>query len=243
MDVKSFMYGSIAGTCGILTSHPFDTYKTLLQTTTINNKSNFSKSLSFTHLYRGMDKACLSMAMEKCLVFGGYSTAKKYTNNNFIAGSFAGLLASLVVTPCERLKILYQTNPQINISNFKNKNIFYFYQGFGVTMTREVPGFGIYFTVYNYLKNKYNNNNIYQSFLFGAIAGSFAWIFIYPQDTIKTILQSSNNKNEPINEIFKKLTINGYSKLYTGFSYCLMRVIPLHGTVFMTMELLQKYLN
>jgi len=41
----------------------------------------------------------------------------------------------------------------------------------------------------------------------------------------------------------KTLIQTGYMNLYKGFSFCLLRVIPLHGTVFMTIELLKKFLE
>ena len=82
---------------------------------------------------------------------------------------------------------------------------------------------------------------VYKSFLFGATAGTTAWIFIYPQDTIKTIIQSSADKKLDFISTGRKLVLNGYMNLYKGFSFCLLRVIPLHGTVFTAMELLKKY--
>jgi hypothetical protein len=243
MDFNSFLMGSIAGTCGVVSSHPFDTYKTLLQTRKEGERIKVQWTPRF--FYRGVDKAIYGMAMEKCFVFGGWHNAKKYTDNDFVAGCFAGLLASTVVTPTERLKILCQTNQNTSVlSILKTKNLSYFYQGFFATTTREIPGFGIYFSVYEYLKNKYSNNlpiDVYKSFLFGATAGTTAWIFIYPQDTIKTIIQSSADKKLDFISTGKKLVLNGYMNLYKGFSFCLLRVIPLHGTVFTAMELLKKY--
>lgn len=244
MDFNSFLMGSFAGTCGIATSHPFDTYKTLLQTRKSGEQIKVQWNPKF--FYRGVDKAVYGMAMEKCFVFGGWTNAKKYTDNNFVAGCFAGLLASVVVTPTERLKILCQTNQGSTLAVLRTKNPSYFYQGFFATTTREIPGFGIYFTVYEYLKNRYSTNNnleLYKSFLFGATSGATAWIFIYPQDTIKTIIQSSADKNLGFVSTAKTLVQSGYMNLYKGFSFCLLRVVPLHGTVFMTMELLKKYFN
>jgi solute carrier family 25 carnitine/acylcarnitine transporter 20/29 len=244
MTSYEFLKGAIAGACGVTISTPPDFFKTILQNEgTLQNIKTYLKPLPYfnkiKYVYRGYDKALYSMMLEKCLVFGGYSYAKKYTNNNFIAGCFAGLLASLTVTPCERLKILYQTNPNMKFSDLKNKKISYYYQGFSATLLREVPGFGIYFYVYEYLKNNYSNNSMYQPFLFGATSGILAWIFIYPQDTIKTIMQS-HKEDVNIIKVGKDVIGRGYSNLYKGFSYCLMRIIPLHGTVFMTMEYLNK---
>ena len=56
----------------------------------------------------------------------------------------------------------------------------------------ETPGFAIYFSTYDYLKNKYYNGNVnpVQSFILtGGITGSFSWIFIYPSDVVKSNMQ------------------------------------------------------
>ena len=67
--------------------------------------------------------------------------------------------------------------------------------GLSATFTRETPGFAIYFSNYEYWKKSlYTDHNVQigpiASFLLGGSSGIMAWIFIYPQDQIKTILQS-----------------------------------------------------
>jgi hypothetical protein len=57
------------------------------------------------------------------------------------------------------------------------------------TFTRETPGFAIYFSIYEFGKNKFyleKNRDITKmgSLILGAVAGIVSWIFIYPQDRI-----------------------------------------------------------
>ena len=80
---------------------------------------------------------------------------------------------------------------------------------------------------------------LYQSFLYGGLSGILSWIFIYPQDRIKTIMQNSEKKLYFLDTV-KILKNAGYSKLYTGFSYTLYRAFALHSSVFMTYEILNK---
>lgn len=238
-NYKQFGYGFIAGTCGILISHPFDTIKTNLQNCAKNNtKLNISYSLS--NLYKGLTPAIIGMGFEKALVFGTYSNVKSLTDNTFISGGLAGFIASSIVTPAERLKILYQSNNRIDINLLMKHKIGYFYKGLTATFTREVPGFAIYFSVYEKLRQYNKENSLYKSWLFGASSGIISWIFIYPQDTIKTIMQS-NNGNEKFTFIFKSLLKNNnIFGFYKGFGYCLLRIIPLHGTVLMSMEIINN---
>ena len=91
-------------------------------------------------------------AIEKAIVFGTYENAYGYVSTKFsplpaniISGAFAGLSASFVVTPYERIKILRQTNTKFNWNQMKPSSLF---KGLSVTFTREMPGFAIYFSVY-----------------------------------------------------------------------------------------------
>ena len=71
------------------------------------------------------------------------------------------------------------------------------------------------------------------------MSGSIAWIFIYPQDRIKTIIQTNNNNSikEIINTTYK---LGGLRHFYSGFSFALARAILLHSGTFCTMEILSK---
>lgn len=234
--LNSFIYGYIAGLAGIIVSHPFDTMKTCIQE---------GKQVKYTlrSLYRGVLAPLVGVGLEKAIVFGTFENSKHYTNSDAISGAIAGLTASIVVTPFERIKIILQIDQKFSFANLRNKLSFgYLYQGFSATLTRETPGFAIYFSVYNRLKNNDLNISAFRSFFYGALSGMFAWVFIYPQDRIKTHLQALADKKMNFRESFKEiLAQGGYKGFYKGFSYALMRAVPLHATAFMTMELCKKY--
>ena len=237
--MEQFIFGCISGMAGILVSHPFDTIKTNIQ-------SNKPIPRTLTELYRGIKPPIIGVGLEKSVVFGVYYNTIGYTNSTFISGALSGLSASFVVTPFERVKILLQTNQKIE-HNIINRS--FLFQGLSATLYRETPGFGIYFSTYQFLKDSYltynneNNLNSFESFSFGAIAGAFSWIFIYPQDRIKTHLQSIKDRQVGFKEGFNEIIKNGgYRGIYRGFNYALMRAVPLHATVFSMMELLQKYI-
>ena len=161
-----------------------------------------------------------------------------------ISGGLAGIFASFIITPFERVKILFQTN-QANWNYInKNFNVKFLSQGLVPTLCRDPLGYAIYFSTYNFLKNKKSTPiNLFESFCYGAISGSTAWLFIYPQDRIKTHVQAITNRNISfISGCKEVIFIGGYRELYKGFSYSLMRAIPLHATVFMSMEFCKKYL-
>ena len=122
----------------------------------------------------------------------------------------------------------------------------FLFKGLSATFTREVPGFAIYFSTYEYLKNKFYTSqkkdiDIVSSFVFGGIAGSNAWLFIYPQDRIKTIIQSNNTNKVNVMELIKNTYQNGgLRQFYSGFSMAIARAVLLHSGTFCMMEILNK---
>ncbi len=239
-----YIKGCISGMTGIILSHPVDSIKTHYQTQK-NNNIKFKYSVS--NLYKGITSPLFGVGLEKALVFGTYNYVKNISNNIPLSGAISGLVASIIVSPYERIKIMKQTNQKIILSNCLKPN--FIFKGLSATFTREIPGFAIYFSTYEGLKNHfYNNSNsnsntsisIPASFIFGGISGITAWIFIYPQDRIKTIIQSQTNKTN-IRDIIKNIyNTGGLKQFYKGFSFAALRAILLHSGTFCTMELLSN---
>lgn len=231
---RNFGYGYLAGMMGIVASHPIDTIKTNYQE---GNK------IIVRNLYRGIIPPLLGVGLEKAIVFGVFETTRNYTQSDVVSGGIAGLTASLVVTPFERIKILLQSGQTIGgIDGLKKLGVF---QGLSATLTRETPGFAIYFYVYNSLKARNCGEEIspYRSFGYGAMAGTAAWTFIYPMDRVKTHIQIDKQRRigflEAAREIYREYGVRSF---YRGFHLALSRAIPLHATAFTTVELCKKYL-
>ena len=257
-----YLKGCLSGMSGIILSHPVDTIKTHYQNQTIklsshnsnsnnsnsnNNKAKFNYSIK--NLYRGISSPLLGVGIEKAIVFGTYNYFKSNNFNIPISGAFSGFAASVIVSPYERIKILKQTNQNVDLKMCLKPS--FIFKGLSATFTREVPGFAIYFSTYEKLKNHFfisrnKEITIPASFLFGGLSGSIAWIFIYPQDRIKTILQSSlekssNSSLDGLKEIIKTTyKMGGLRHFYNGFSFALIRAILLHSGTFATMEILNK---
>jgi solute carrier family 25 carnitine/acylcarnitine transporter 20/29 len=229
---NDFIYGLIGGLTGTVISHPFDTIKTRIQScTAIDIKS----AIKMKKLYSGITPPLFGIMLEKSIVFGFYEKMKILGYNDFISGLVGGFISTIIVTPIDRLKINYQNKTSIKITNL--------YKGFTPTIFRETPGFGIYFSTYNYLNKNYNSNNyLWNNFIFGSISGLTSWIFIYPSDLIKTKYQSSNNIS--LINVIKNIYYNknkGFINFYNGFNLAIMRAMPLHGGVFLGYEMAKKY--
>jgi solute carrier family 25 carnitine/acylcarnitine transporter 20/29 len=234
---NEYIYGLIGGIVGTLFSHPPDTIKTRLQSATANS---FKDALKMGNLYRGVSAPLFGIGFEKLIVFGFYGECKKRGFSDALSGVIGGFASTLIVVPVDRIKILMQNKEKISISLFKPKSL---YKGFSITLFRETPGFGIYFTTYNTLTNNFNKDkHLLKSFLFGGISGFTSWVFIYPSDLIKTKYQSIKcNSNITINQVIKDIYKNyGLKGFYKGFNYAIMRAVPLHGGVFLGYELSKK---
>jgi solute carrier family 25 carnitine/acylcarnitine transporter 20/29 len=228
-----YIRGAFSGMFGIILSQPVDALKTHNQIETMNKFK-----YSVRTLYKGVSSPLIGVGIEKAIVFGTYNYLQKNGYHTAVSGGLSGLVASLVVTPYERIKILQQTNQKINF------NPITLYRGISATFTREIPGFAIYFTTYEKLKNHFykskgNEITLLSSFIFGGISGSIAWMFIYPQDKIKTMIQSNASAN--ITSLIKTIYKNGGIRhFYSGFSFAIARAILLHSGTFSMMEFLSK---
>ena len=247
--ITKYINGGLSGMCGVVISHPIDTIKTHIQR---GNCLSYFKP-SFTNLYKGLAAPLIGVGLEKAIVFGTYNYMLSKTDNIPISGAIAGLIASFIVTPYERIKILRQNSQSIT---FKDINTKFLFRGLSATFVREMPGFAIYFSTYEYLKKKnFTNHNkeitCLSSFLYGGLSGLSAWIFIYPQDKIKTIMQSnmqSNNSNSCNGKSFNHIVKNMYKKygityFYKGFSWAAGRAVLLHSGTFCMMEILTSNTN
>ena len=127
------------------------------------------------------------------------------------------------------------------------------YTGWTATLYREVPGYGIYFTTYEYLKSKTRDNipTQPQAFGIGCCSGFASWIFIYPADPIKTIMQNSKelfgDKYNMYSAIRHIYSTHGFGGFYRGFSLGLFRSMPLHGGAIcgyeLTLKINKKFAN
>lgn len=232
-----FIKGGISGMVGVVISHPFDTIKSNIQA---------AKPIKYQlrDLYRGISSPLIGVGFEKAIVFGTYNNVHSYLRSNQIrepvgvplSGAIAGWAASFIVTPVERIKILRQTGSPISTNNL--------FGGLSATFTREIPGFSIYFSVYEHLKYRYFNKgriNTGASFLFGGLSGLAAWLFIYPQDLIKTKIQANTASKLTFIPVAKAIYGTGIMNFYKGFSLALLRAIPLHAGTFATMEKLSNF--
>lgn len=93
----------------------------------------------------------------------------------------------------------YHGSVDCGIQIYKNYGVKGLYLGFNVTLLREVVALSEYFGVYEYAMRVFSPDGddssktpMMVAFLAGGMAGCASWLFSYPIDYIKTLIQSQH---------------------------------------------------
>lgn len=169
------------------------------------------------------------------------SSSPKSLQTQFLAGSAAGFVQSFVASPMEfakiRMQLQGQANPKVNLPFWQRNRVMYknpldclvkifkseglcgVYRGLGCTILRDSPGFGVYFSGYEYLTQKVTdskgNVNTLSLLLVGGLAGVISWMVTYPLDVMKSRLQADG--------------VNGGEKKYSGLWDCIKKSYKCEG--------------
>ena len=190
-----------------------------------------------------------------------------------ICGGLAGVVSSFIICPTEHVKTKLQTqktaisfssSPSSSNTSTIYKDSYHatstiiqthgltgLYRGLLATVARQGPGFAIYFSAYDRLKDYIithsnlgstaNHHQLMASILSGGIAGSLSWAAIYPIDLIKSRIQAL-----PLDCALQERSImhvggnvvrqHGWMALYRGFGITILRAFPVNAIIFPTYE-------
>ena len=272
---KDLLAGSLAGVANVVSGHPLDTVKVRMQMLEVGflkcMKSMVAQEgpLSF---YKGVEYPLYSVPIVNAVVFAAYESAKKMMGikrdqeltlaQGLVAGAWAGFVNCIVVTPVELIKIHQQMEGigkrgrqtsawEITKKIYGADGIRGLYKANGITILRETFGWAARFASYEtarvILNNKFESLSVVNDFIAGGFSGLVAWVAQYPQDIIKTKLQSDlAGTKYPRHklfrdggtiactlEIWRKEGIRGY---WTGFSACALRAVIANAFTFLAYE-------
>jgi len=212
--------GAVAGVFAGIIGQPFDTIKTMQQTST---------KINYRHLYKGFVAQTNVQICCNSLLFGvyGYSKDNIFKTDNpvcYKSAFLTGLIEGFVYTPLEVIK----TQKQLGIPIKLNCSL----QSLYPCMLRESIGNCIYFTSYFYAKDKlleldYSSN--ISILTAGGISGVCYWALIFPLDTIKSRMFAN-----------KKQSFKG---IYRGLGISLLRAVPVNCATFYGYELAYSWLR
>jgi hypothetical protein len=186
----------------------------------------------------------------------------------FTCGALAGTVQAFIICPVEHIKCrlqiqaasgakqVYKGPIDAITSIIKNHGIFRgLYRGMGVTLWRETPAFGMYFAVYDTIKDRVESlleekdddhpipshaHAWAASALAGGISGASTWAIIYPFDVIKSQMQTS-----PLERHLQKgmwtvgsdiVRAHGWRHMFRGLGVTLVRAFPVNAIIFPVYE-------
>ncbi|ELU04534.1 hypothetical protein CAPTEDRAFT_97572 [Capitella teleta] len=236
---------------------------------------SIAKKESVFGLYKGMSSPLYGLAAINAIVFGVQRNVQRRMENpqsltsHFIAGSVAGLAQSVICSPMElaktRMQIqgqgasrkkyrqvsLYKGPVDCLCKIYKTEGLRGLSRGFGLTVVRETPSFGVYFWSFEYMCRMVNQeealHEVHPAVLFGAggMAGICAWIVTYPVDLIKSRVQADMTGKyagfwDCVQKSYSESGLRGFSY---GLAPTLLRAFPTNAATFagvaMTLRLLK----
>ena len=191
----------------------------------LNSVKDCYKHEGYTGFYKGMSFPLYSVPLVNAVVFSIHELSKRMLGfheetemniyEGLLCGSIAGFVNCLVVTPIELVKCRLQIQSE-------NKNSAYYkgvldcirktyaegavralYKGNSATVLREIPAYAAQFGGYYYSRRILSEHrhksvdtlNNLELMLCGSIGGYLCWQFSYPQDVIKTLIQTQSQNN------------------------------------------------
>lgn len=215
--MNEFLSGAVSGFAQTVVGHPLDTIKVRIQ------NGVTTKTLKPSHYYRGVAYPLVSASIINSILFGTYHNSLPHTQNKWVSGFLAGLAGSPVVYAFDLYKTKRQMNYPVTIQTFLKS------RGLYACMMRECMAFTLYFTSYDYMRERG-----YNPIVAGSLAGVNNWLFSYPIDVIR-------NRQMSENITFKEAYQRG--NLWKGLNVCLARAVIVNAVGFYVYEEAQKKLK
>ncbi|GMG54145.1 unnamed protein product [Ambrosiozyma monospora] len=295
--LNEIVVGSISGAIGKVVEFPFDTMKVRLQYSRSLPVPLFSstfdciqKTYTREGLYRGFYKGLfapmIGASFEISTLFFGYKLGQDLINmyndddidhelkigGKIIAGGFAGILTSCVLTPIELVKVKYQVenlknadvkrsmNPVVLIKSIiHQEGLRGMWKGWLMTAYKECGGGAAWFGLYETVLKKYKEMakaspdfdaskplelKSWQIMSAGGLAGIGYHCLMFPVDTVKNIIQSNDGPRIHVKDVIKNVySKGGLRAFYSGFGVTVFKTIPSSGILFFSHEELKKYIK
>jgi len=218
----SILSSSLSGLLHILIGYPFDTLKTLHQST--NPKLTHLKNLKPLRLFKGIKYPLMQNSLINSLIFGTNNFFKNNVENKYVSNLYTAVICTFILAPFDKLKVMSQYNMKYKLNS---SIITSAYKQLPIICACEIPSTFMYFTTYQTAK-EYN----LPIFISGSLAGVSSWIFTYPLDTIKT--RMLNESCTTLKQAFNK------QNLYRGLGICIFRSFFVNGINFYSYEKINK---
>lgn len=185
--IEQLLAGSIAGISVDVALFPLDTIKTRLQSYKFNPASLYKT------IYSGLSSTLLGSGPSAAAFFITYDRLKSMQESHMLAASVAEVAACSIRVPTDIVKQRMQSGKYKSLTHAFSSinNPSGFYQGFFITLFRDIPFAAIQFGIYESLKQKVKwiagrDARPFEAAVCGCIAGSIAAALTTPLDVVKT---------------------------------------------------------
>ncbi|XP_065845971.1 mitochondrial carnitine/acylcarnitine carrier protein-like isoform X2 [Oscarella lobularis] len=239
----------------------------------------FRKTLSnesWRGFYKGLSTPLLYVSPLASVSFGAYAVgrgiilwndpSKELTSaHHFLAGTLSGLCNGALVVPSDRIKCILQIQTASGMKRqysgpfdvirtvVRQSGIKGLYRGMCITLIRDIPGSGIYYSVYDWWKKFFiskkkseSQMNLVPIILAGGISGIVHWTYAIIPDTIKSRLQTAPDGKYPrgARDIVREAVKGeGVRSLYRGLGPVVLRAFPANASCFLGYEVALYFLN
>ncbi|KAK9324235.1 mitochondrial carrier domain-containing protein [Lipomyces orientalis] len=223
-------------------------------------------------VYRGVSPPLLGVTPMFAISFWGYDLGKRIVRSVTpvapsgdlsiaqisAAGFFSAIPMTLVAAPFERIKVLLQIQGQSGENKYSGpldvvKKLYMeggirsLMRGSLATVCRDGPGSAIYFATYEYLKEHLTPAGSSMSLgaisFAGGMSGVAMWLTIFPIDTIKSQLQSSETHTNIARVTSSIYKAGGVKAFFPGLGPALARSFPANAATFVGVELAHKFFD
>lgn len=216
--VKSFLAGSLSGTCSTILFQPLDLVKTRIQSPLaigghqhgiIHVFSNVVRNEKVLGLWKGMAPSLTRTVPGIGVYFSSlhhfrthFGSSDPHPLESVLMGASARAVSGLTMLPFTVIKTRFESGQfqykgitQALVTIYKLEGMKGLFSGLSATLLRDAPFSGLYLMFYTQCKKTVNNSNLNEPnspFVFfscGIVAGCLASCVTQPADVIKTHMQ------------------------------------------------------
>ncbi|KAJ3029835.1 hypothetical protein HDV00_009368 [Rhizophlyctis rosea] len=240
-----FIAGTVGGWAQVAAGHPFDTLKVRLQTQ--GDPPKYKSAMD-----------CFKITLKEEGPMGLYKGASSplmgvgiWFNAPFELLKVKLQTQNLSLASSPNAKPQYSGVFDCGMKVMRERGVTGLYRGVGITLLRDIPSFAAYFGVYEGTKMLLSGNDpkaelgAAQLILAGGMAGIAAWLPCYPQDVIKSRIQS-DNRNASVGTYIKEIlrSSNGSVRgFFKGFAPTMLRAFPANAATFLAYEMTTKAID
>jgi len=177
-------------------------------------------------------------------------------HHHFVAGAVGGLAQAVFACPNELIKIQQQVGKghytdEVSAAQVARRQVQRLgvvrglFQGMGLTLARDMPAFGVYFSSYEMTKEHLKQSRQWDltssSFVAGGIAGMLSFLLLHPVDVVKSCRQMQDASTPKLDTALLSivragLREDGYRYFFRGVGASVLRAAPVSAVIFVVYE-------